>query len=371
MSLDRVTGQEQAAAQAKAWLRTGHLPHAILVCGPPGSGKRLFALELAKTLVCPQGQEVACGQCPACRRVGRLLHPDVHVLVPLPPRRGRKEEDIGPEQVREAAADYLSYGSEHFSSSANIARELLRQLQREIAYTPVEAARKVALIYEAECMQPAGANSLLKVLEEPPGDAVFILVTAAPDRLLPTIVSRCQRLALRGLSRQGLRDHLTAAGADAGRVELAVRLGAGNLQRATRAAAGELDALRQQAEAFLQAGLAGQDEAYWALLDELGARSERAQLEGFLEMCATYLRDVFLVQQGSADHGVLVDRPELVRDLAAALSPDRVEAAATQVDRAYDGLFRNANSQLVLADLWRTLRGSAGDAMAPARSVRR
>ncbi|MEW6752609.1 MAG: DNA polymerase III subunit [Candidatus Latescibacterota bacterium] len=371
MSPDRVTGQEQAAAQVGAWLRTGRLPHAVLVCGPSGSGKRRFALQLAMTLVCREGGEAACGRCPACRRVEGLVHPDVHVLAPLPARRGRKEDDPSPDEVREAALDYLAYRGDHRRSGTNIARALLRRLQREIAYTPVEARRKVALVYEAECMHPVGANSLLKVLEEPPVDAVFILVSSAPDRILPTILSRCQRLRLRALSRVALREQLAGAGVYPERVELAGRLGAGSLQRALRVAAGELDPFRERAEQFLQAALAGQDDAYWELVEEVGARGERGQLEGFLEMCATYLRDLFLVQQQCADRGVLIDRPELLGELAARLPAWRVEAAAVEVDRAFDGLFRNANPQFVLTDLWRVLRGVSPEAAVPAAGAAR
>lgn len=363
MSFSQIIGQERVKSLATAWLRAGRLPHAILVCGPAGTGKRRFARELAKGILCQQAEGLACDQCVSCHKVEALLHPDLHVLVPLPPNRRGKSATRGPEEMRNAVVGYLHQGETPFHSTANIAREQLRTLQREMAYAPVESPRRVGLIYEAECMHPAGANSLLKVLEEPSRNAIFILVSSAPERMLSTVLSRCQRLPLQRLGRDVLLAHLSDSGLEPERIELAVRLAGGSLQRAEQVARGELDELRGRVEAFLTAGIGGADDGYWALLDELGARDERGRLERFLELCGVYLRDLFLLAHGLTERTALVDRRAALEQLLPHFSLDQLEASAVEIDRAFDYLTRNVNVHLVLADLWRCLRSSQRQAV--------
>ena len=159
----------------------------------------------------------------------------------------------------------------------------LRQLQRELAFAPTESPRKIGLIFAAERMHPAGANSLLKLLEEPPARAVVALVSAAPERLLPTVLSRCQRMILSPLDAATLRAQLEQEGVSGERLELAVRMGAGSLQQAKEVAAGAFDGTRQLVESFLSGGSEQRDEVYWSVLEELGG--DRGQLERFLQVC--------------------------------------------------------------------------------------
>lgn len=355
MSFEQIIGQERAKRLAEAWLTVGRLPHAILICGPAGTGKRRFALELVKSINCQEVGVQACDRCISCRKIDSLLHPDVHMLLPLPPRRGKKGDAAVAEDMRTAVAAYVQQEGALFHSNANIARDHLRLLQREMVYAPVEGTRKVGLIFEAECMHPAGANSLLKILEEPPPNALIILVSTAPERMLPTVLSRCQRLSLQRLSQADLKRHFQGVKLERERLELAVRMGAGSLQRATQIARGEFDELRGQAEAFLLAGVRREDEGYWSVLDVLGARTERGQLERFLEICGVYLRDLFLLVYGRGEEITLVDRRDFLEQLRPCLEAEQIEDLAAEVDRAYDYLSRNVNVNLVLVDLWRRL----------------
>ena len=360
MSFERIAGQERAKQLVWGWLAGQRLPHAILICGPAGTGKRRFALELAKALNCTGGGDpLPCDQCASCRRIDALNHPDLHMLLPLPPRRGRRDEEKIREEMRACLMDYLRQEGGVFRTHANIARDHLRLLQREMAYAPGEGSRKIGLIFEAECMHPAGANSLLKILEEPPERAVFILVSSAPERILPTILSRCQRVVLRRLSRMELRSCLRESGLDEERLELAVRLGEGSPETALRIARGEFEELRGQVEAFLVAGIAGKDERYWSILEELGIGKERGRLEQFLKFVGLYLRDLFLIGCGRKEKVGLVDRRDFLERLRKDLPPERIEKVALEVERAFDRLSRNVHTDLVLVDLWRRLRADS------------
>jgi DNA polymerase-3 subunit delta' len=283
------------------------------------------------------------------------VHAEVHPLMPLSPGE-RKEGEEALEGMRAMAAQYLRQSHEP-APSANIPVESIRLLQKKMAYAPTQAERKIGLIFAAERMHPAGANSLLKMLEDPPARAVFILVSSTPERLLPTVLSRCQKVRLRRLGREHLRRQLQARGVEGERLELAVRWGEGSLQRATRVADGEVEALREQVQAFLEGGAQQDAEVYWRLLEELGA--ERGQVEHFLEVCGLYLRDLYLMAYGRGGEATLVDRRPFLERLSLRLPLGQIEAAALEVDRAFDYLRRNANLQLVLVDLWRCLQDRA------------
>ena len=162
---DRFPWHEENWKRVQASEAHARLPHALLLRGPGGVGKRQFARRLARTLLCraPSG-DGACGKCRACHLAASELHPDLHsVEVP----EGRKL--IGIEQIRE--------------------------VNERLALTASGGGRKVVVMAPAESMTRPAANTLLKTLEEPPGDTVFILVSDRSSLLPATIRSRCQTLS--------------------------------------------------------------------------------------------------------------------------------------------------------------------------------
>ena len=144
------------------------VPHALLIAGPRGLGKRALAAELAASLLCrvPREEAVACRNCGGCRQLAAAVHPD-YWQVSLEPKRSQ----IRVEQIRELIA-FVSLTSQH-------------------------GGRKVAVIEPAERMNASAANALLKTLEEPPGEGVLVLVSELPGRLPATVRSRCVPLQLR------------------------------------------------------------------------------------------------------------------------------------------------------------------------------
>lgn len=171
--------------QSKAWeewirLRE-RLPHALLVHAGEGMGAKEFALELAQALLCEsrRGDGQACGACPACNWFGQGNHPDFRLVQPESmapdspddePRKEKRSEQIRIEQVR-ALADFLAVGTHR-------------------------GGLRVIVVAPAEAMNPNTQNALLKSLEEPPAGTLFVLVASQPERLLPTVRSRCSRFSL-------------------------------------------------------------------------------------------------------------------------------------------------------------------------------
>lgn len=155
--------------------------HALLFIGPAGIGKRQLAEALAARILCEQPQDDghACGQCPACRLHASGNHPDFFRIVP---EGEQGEEAAGGEDGAPAAK----------KGSRQIVIEQIRQLQAALTNTGHQSERRPVLIDPLEAMNAYTANALLKLLEEPPAGCRFLLVCAAPARLLPTILSRCQ-----------------------------------------------------------------------------------------------------------------------------------------------------------------------------------
>lgn len=318
-----VFGHHWAVDLLDRGLRAGRLPHALLLAGPPQIGKRTLALALAAALIC-QGDEKPCGRCRACRLVAQGVHPDVRLVAADESERGR-EGVLKIDQIRE--------------------------VQREAALAPMEARHKVFVLRELERANLPAANALLKTLEEPPAQVVLLLTSARPHALLPTIISRCQVLGLRGLPRQEVGDALVSQwSASREQADLLARLAEGRLgwavQRLTDAKAWD-ERTRRLAEARALPRQSRLQRLAYA--DEL-SRTPAAVLPT-LTLWVSWWRDVLLVQQGCA--GAVRNA-----DLAAELAGDaawydavQVQSYLTRLQAAPAQINQNANARLLLETL--------------------
>ncbi|MGH2527857.1 MAG: ATP-binding protein [Actinomycetota bacterium] len=199
--LDRVPGQDQAMAFLRQAAARPH--HAYLLAGPEGCGKQLAARAFAAALLCKDG---GCGECRDCRLALDERHPNEFLVEP----EGR---DIHVDTVRE-------------------------DVWHPAYRTAPEPGRKVFVIREADRLNPAAADTLLKVLEEPPADAVILLLSARPHELPETVLSRCHVVTFRPLAEDFVAETLAGEGVDRPLAMLAARLAGGNLGRARRLATG-------------------------------------------------------------------------------------------------------------------------------------
>jgi len=216
--LDRVPGQAGAIAFLRGAAERPH--HAYVFAGPEGSGKSLAARAFAAALLCHRG---GCGECRDCRLAAEDHHPNEFLVEP----EGR---DIHVETIR---------------------TEVWHPAYR----TAPEPGRKVFIVREADRLSPQAADTLLKVLEEPPADAVLVLLSARAHELPETVLSRCHAVTFTALPEAFVVEELVRSGADEVRARLAARLAGGNLGRARRLAASQ-DGLRFRDAARSAIGLA-------------------------------------------------------------------------------------------------------------------
>lgn len=179
---------------AKAWLSSRErFAHAWLIHGLSGIGKTRFALAAAAALLCERPQSgLACGHCAACQWFALGNHPDLRRIRP-DAIAALEGADTEPAETTNAAGEG---NAQKKTLSKDIRVDQLRQLHTWFNTATHRGGFRVAVIYPAESMNTITANALLKVLEEPPAHTVFLMVADAPDRLLPTLVSRCRRLPL-------------------------------------------------------------------------------------------------------------------------------------------------------------------------------
>lgn len=196
-------GQAEAAGFLGRSLAAGRVAHAYLFQGPEGVGKRTTALYFARLLLCEDAQEPGCGACPACRRVAAGTHPDLLAL--LSPEEAESEPfKSRPWGIPVGAPTAVGGGSGSKERERRLRREIgidqVRAAQRMLSFLPHEGRRKVLLVEGAEQISRPAANAFLKTLEEPPGEAVILLLSSQPASLLPTIVSRCLTVRFRPLA---------------------------------------------------------------------------------------------------------------------------------------------------------------------------
>ena len=169
--------------------RITRLPHALLFTGPAGMGKRHFVETLAARLLCesPTASGFACDACTAChlRRAGN--HPDLFRVVPASDEEGGESPTVAEDDKSEKPEK---------AKSSQILIEQIRTLQGSLTLTGHQSPRRVVILDPVEAMNANTANALLKLLEEPPEGAQFLLISSQPWRILPTVLSRCQRVPL-------------------------------------------------------------------------------------------------------------------------------------------------------------------------------
>jgi DNA polymerase III subunit delta' len=350
MPFAEVVGHARPLGLLSRSIARGSLPPSLLFTGPEGVGKRQVALAVAQALNCvspvvrgevegdtasgkaPALPRDACGVCPACRRISRGTHPDVVLVEP--------------------------------GDNGGIKIEPIREVIAAAGYRPFEGRRRVVIVDDADRVNADAQDALLKSLEEPPASSVFVLVSSRPETLLATVRSRCSRLRFGRLDagdvarvlveRHQFEDreaHAAAAVAD-GSPGRALEAASDGFQESREAALGALRLLagsRSPRESLGAAAL--------LIAGKSTAAREREALTTRLQMLASLLRDVALLDAGAHDRGegggmpagrlANADLGEDLAELAGRLGGARALRAFGVADRAALALARNANPKVV------------------------
>jgi DNA polymerase-3 subunit delta' len=327
-----IIGQERAVHLLKQAIRREKMPHAYLFVGLSGVGKTTTALAMAQALNCEApGAEEGCGRCRSCRQLLGGNFPDVELVEP---------------------------------EGLSIKIEQVRDLERRLAYKPISGRYRVTLVRPAEAMGEEASNAFLKTLEEPPAGNVLVLNATEPSDLLPTIVSRCQKVVFRRIPPRLIEDWLVhKKGMDGDKAAVLARIADGSLGRALDMEEHGFLEKRQEALLWLaRLQKTPPEEAVdWASRFE--KKLEKADRQGavvaLLGLWKSWFRDLLVLKaEGPEESLINLDLSRELKIAAEAFRMDHLVSNLLALDQAERDLSRFRNQDLVLENTVLRLRRS-------------
>ncbi len=327
----QLIGHSWAIQLLRSHVEHERLRHAYLFTGPAGVGRRSLALKFAQAINCSEPTEpgMPCGECRNCRQLKHMQHPDLAVVAAEQPGGMLKVDQV-------------------------------RELQRQLALTTIQARYRIALFLRFEEANPNAANALLKTLEEPPDHVILLLTAENPDVLLPTVTSRCEIIRLRPVPaldlQTALQKRLPVSLAEA---ELLAAVSGGRPGEAIRlhwdadGMALRLDWLKEQ-----RAMMAASRVERFAYAQAIS--KDRARMHQAIGVWISFWRDVLL--RASAAQAPAMSNPDLEAEIGAAADSatrEQIVGVIRSLQQANDLLARYANPRLVAEVLMLQLPGAS------------
>jgi DNA polymerase-3 subunit delta' len=334
----RTVGHDKAVKALTRAIDSDRIAHAYLIAGPPQIGKMTLAMDIVRAINCVADEQPnmfgetepkPCNTCGPCDRITRGLHTDVRVESLGEDSRGRTQTLISIDQVRE--------------------------VQREASLRPSEGKYRVFIFDRSEYLSQGAATALLKILEEPPDQVIFILAATDSDRLLPTISSRCQTYRLRPIRQSVIAEHLKSQyEAEEEAAEEIARLSEGRIGWAisTVADSSVLEAIEEKittVESVVQAGLEARFEYAEKLARAFGR--DRDAVRDELAIWLEWWRDMMIVKAGLPRYVKHLARLDTFQAGAAKVTVEEVAKAVSAVEETARRLDRNANARLALDNM--------------------
>lgn len=366
MAWDSIIGQHRVRRAIRAVIASGRMPHAWLFTGPEGIGKDAVAIEVARCMRCERlGPDATpCGTCHGCTTTGDLQNSNVQFVFALPSGKGEDSRADSPllkltdgeisliqEELRRKAKN--PYHNISIPKAQQIKISSIRQVKRDVTRSSMEPGTRVIIISEAHLMRDEAANAFLKTLEEPSARTLLILTTSHRERLLPTILSRCQEIRFDLLSDAEIAGALTERlGVDGTTAQLTAKLAGGSYSKAVELVEGDLNQYRFDVVAFLRGVLRKSPVAAHAEIERLSSGNDRSHLERVLGLLALWLRDAFALRlTGKEELVVNQDQLSDIRSFNGRFDAAPIDGMIRSVEESIDAIRRNAQPPLVLTVL--------------------
>lgn len=324
MFLGNIIGHKRQLDLLIKSLQNNRIAHAYLFIGPKGIGKSAVAHGLASALLCLEGNYQDCS-CLPCRKVQSFNHPDLHWFSPV----GNKFKI-----------------------------EQIREVQKQVLYKPYEGSKKVFILEDADTMTVEAANSLLKVLEEPPQDTIFILLANSGYGLLPTILSRCQQLHFNTLSNKDIITIIKTKGISEEQGRLVAPLAKGSVGNALELAQSE-EAMAKRKSIIQQLENMNKIDhlRIFKLAEEM--EKDKEQLNFILDIFLFWYRDLLIWKEAKReDLLVNIDIIEIYRSLEKQISKKALIKAIEVIEESRRVIAANTNLRLALEGMLIQLKGA-------------
>jgi len=328
-------------------LRHDRLAHAYIFYGREGSGKEAFALELAMALNCLDEQQRPCHQCPSCRKISQLNHPDVKFVIPQAGNWDGKEI-----QKRLHKKALNPYARIDYPGAVSITIDSIRELKNESKYTPYEAVKKVYIVSDAEKMNRESANSFLKLLEEPPDNLLIILVTTATNALLETIRSRCRIIHFPQLTTDAALAVLARYHPVSDAERIIAGIAQGNLKEIFDSLDTDSEDKRQVVYEFLKAAARGSARDIVNSADALARRRDKNFLLDVLNLLILWIKDTINILSAGGEAQIInVDFKDEIQRFARSYAPSDFEQIILEIENSISSLKSNAHVPLLITVL--------------------
>ena len=361
-----ITGQEELKRHLARTVDTGRVSHAQLFTGAAGYGTLPLAVAYVQYLCCRHRHDGdSCGECPDCRQIAALAHPDLHLVFPVNKQGKKSGEAVRSDEFlprfRELFAerggcftpqewyDRLDLGKTLKGMiSAREADEIIRKL----SFKSFEAEYKTVLVWLPETMNEEAANKILKILEEPWERTLFLLVSEHPERLLPTILSRTQEVAVPRIAPEVLEAEARSRGiTDPLQARTMARLAGGDRIELEHLLSGEQDAARKEYfELFCTLMRLSYNDKHLELIAwaEEAAQLTREQQRGFLRDAARLLRESYMLHAGIREIGYLWgEELAFCTRFAPFVGSRNIEPLIDQIESAAAQIAQNGNPTIV------------------------
>lgn len=359
-----VIGQTEAKAHLRILVQEGRVPHAMLFTGKEGTGKMPLALAFARYLCCENpGPDDACGHCPSCTMMNHYAHPDLHFAFPVIKKKTVREvvcdDYIDPWRKMLTETPYFSLpewlsrmGAEN--QQAQIFVKESDEIQRKLSLKSSQGGYKIMIVWLPEKMNAECGNKLLKLLEEPPSQTLFILVTEAADSVLGTLVSRTQRFHLPPLEETEiagmLRTRYALQEADAANI---AHRSAGSVLRAI-----ECIHIDEESKMFLELFIRMMRMAYARRVKEMKLWSEeiaglgRERQKNFLDFCQRMIRENFIYNLRYPEMNYMgLEESQFASRFSPFVSEKNVSGITDELALAGRHIEQNVNAKFVFFDL--------------------
>ena len=360
-----IIGQKSVVGQLKRCVDENCLAHALLITGPRGNGKLAIAIALANYMLCGNRSNDVCGTCPACVKLNKFIHSDLHFVFPVKKRKGSSgDSPVSDDYITEwrellSKGAYFSY--EEWLDKLDVENQQPIIYEREsdvilhkLSMQSREGGWRIVVVWLPEKMNLECSNKLLKIVEEPPKDTLFLFVSEEPDKIIPTILSRTQRVDVPRIARNDMEDALSQRyGLTFEDAALIAQQSGGNWEKAE-----EQLSLSDEKAKYLELFMQLMRVAYARNIREMKAWSEQVAALGrerqkrLLDYCQRMIRENF-VMNFKDDEMLYMSQAE--RNFSVRFSPfvneNNIFGIMEELSEAQRHIEQNVNAKMVFFDM--------------------